>query len=93
MGRVFALFPSFSNAICHERGVFAGIVTTVLLLDSSVPAEILPFVSVLTLSQMGLHQASIPESVSGGQGLYVLSSFSVFLLDEGLPQAEAISAR
>ncbi len=44
----------------------AGLVTTVVLLVSAVPAEILPFVSVLTLSRMGLSQDSIAASVSGG---------------------------
>ncbi len=37
----------------------------VVLLGTAVPAEILHFVSVLTLSRIGLSQASIPASVSG----------------------------
>ncbi len=65
MRAVFALFPSFSNANCPLRGGFAGLVTTVVLFGSAVPAEILSFVSVLSLSLIELSQASIAASVSG----------------------------
>ncbi len=49
----FPGFPIVLECEFHVRGVFAGLVTTVVLLGSAVLAEILPFVSVLTLSRMG----------------------------------------